>query len=279
MNKTFDSLVEMRNRMSLLVSVGAAVVGVTAVVLYIGASGSIGFFQNLWSSIVIVFFGVVAVVIYAAIDLGVQHKQQMLKLDVSPASLPRVLAPMGIVLALVVFAAFAYKHSTIVSERVARDSAAKAKAPRLSSVDDIIRECKFAKMKSYMDRGYSLLQADQAAYLECATSTGKAMQVAQPQMSESGIAAHPAAAGTGMFGQGTLHSASASEWAAASASDRLATSADFVRAVGGANDAADLKLRATELNACITEAVSGSPPENLSAKDVAAACMVLLGYK
>lgn len=280
MNWTFDSLVETRDRIALVVAIGVVVVGVTAVALYAYASGSLGFFQNLWSSVVIVFFGVVAVLTYAAIDLGIQLKRQKSKPGAMRTSF-HAFASMGIMLALVALAAFAYKHSAMVSQRVARESATKAKAPRLSSVDDIVRECKFAKMKSYMDRGYSLLQADQAAYLECATSVNKSTQLVQSQVSASGTDSLPAAAGVGhgLYGQGTLHNATALEWAAGSASDRLATSADFVRAVGGASNTADLQVRATELNACMTEAVSGSPPASLSAKDVAAACMVLLGYK
>lgn len=281
MNKTFDLLVEVRDRMSLLIAVGAAVIGVTAVALYAYASGSLDFFQNLWSSIVIAFFGVATVVIYAAIDVTLLRKQQTSKLGVVRTPLSRVLAPLGVVLALIVFSASSYKHSAVVAKRIAHTSMTDAKKPRLSSVDDIVRECKFAKMKGYMDRGYSLLQADQAAYLECAKSNDKPMQLAQSLTSGSGtvLSAVAAADVAGLYGQGTLQNATALEWAAGSASDRLATSADFVRAVVGANDATDLQVRATELNACITEAVSGSPPPSLSAKDVAAACMVLLGYK
>jgi hypothetical protein len=83
---------------------------------------------------------------------------------------------------------------------------------------------------------------------------------------------------------GTLHRASATQWRMASHSDRLATSADWIAAVWGAQrvqrvtgeDMNRLRPYASNLVRCVDEAAPAAG--NQRASELAAACIRLLGY-
>ena len=77
---------------------------------------------------------------------------------------------------------------------------------------------------------------------------------------------------------GTLHQSSAAQWKSASAANRLATSADFASRIRPSRSMADLKVRAFELETCISEAVDDPRLDIMRIPDVAASCAILLGY-
>ena len=78
---------------------------------------------------------------------------------------------------------------------------------------------------------------------------------------------------------GTLHKATAAEWQAATASNKLATAADFLAAIKAARSMSELKTKGNALQKCITESTKDSISHNLKVSEVAAACVVLLGYQ
>lgn len=78
---------------------------------------------------------------------------------------------------------------------------------------------------------------------------------------------------------GTLHKATAQKWHAATSGNQLATSADFLAATKAASSMAQLKTRSYALRSCITEATNDPILFNLMVPDVAALCIVQLGYK
>lgn len=87
---------------------------------------------------------------------------------------------------------------------------------------------------------------------------------------------------------GTLHQAAASEWIEAEPRDRLATAADFVVSLRDpddaelaamfADDGSALRSDATELVACIDEAVAGPQELQPAVAAVAAVCGILMGW-
>jgi hypothetical protein len=87
-----------------------------------------------------------------------------------------------------------------------------------------------------------------------------------------------AAAAEEWYQGGTLHNATAKEWQAATYRNRLATSADFVAGAKAASNMKELRVRAEGLERCITEGTDDPALEELKVKDVAAACLVILGY-
>jgi len=77
---------------------------------------------------------------------------------------------------------------------------------------------------------------------------------------------------------GTLHRDTGRTWKASTAQNRLATSADFIVKVGKPESMGELREKATELAACISEAVADTSGDDQEVSGVAAACVILLGY-
>lgn len=77
---------------------------------------------------------------------------------------------------------------------------------------------------------------------------------------------------------GTLHKATARQWNAATYRNRLATSADFIAAAKAASDMKELRARAAGLERCISEGTDDPRLQDLRVSEVAAACIILLGY-
>jgi DNA-binding beta-propeller fold protein YncE len=78
---------------------------------------------------------------------------------------------------------------------------------------------------------------------------------------------------------GTLHGKTLAEWRAATYTNRLATSADFVIKAGNFRSLPlDLKSRATELERCISNADAGIEVDHWRVSETGAACALLLGY-
>lgn len=84
---------------------------------------------------------------------------------------------------------------------------------------------------------------------------------------------------------GTLHRATVSQWNKASYSNKLATAADMalssskVKAKVRASGSVDtLKPFAVELVACVNEAAAGQGYGHMSVAELAASCMVLMGW-
>lgn len=77
---------------------------------------------------------------------------------------------------------------------------------------------------------------------------------------------------------GTLHKATAKTWHASSAQNQLATSADFVAAAKAAKSMAQLQLRSAALKTCISTSTADPDHRYLEVSEVAAVCIVLLGY-
>ncbi len=94
----------------------------------------------------------------------------------------------------------------------------------------------------------------------------------------AGFVIASAAAGEEWYQGGTLHNVTAKEWHAATYRNRLATSADFVAGAKAASNMKELRERAVGLERCITAGTDDPALEELKVKDVAAACLVLLGY-
>jgi hypothetical protein len=87
------------------------------------------------------------------------------------------------------------------------------------------------------------------------------------------------------YGNGTLHRASVAEWNKATYANRLATAADWsisrpqIKAkVKNSGSMDTLKPFAVELVSCINEAAAGKDYGNMSATEIAAGCMILMGW-
>lgn len=79
---------------------------------------------------------------------------------------------------------------------------------------------------------------------------------------------------------GTLHKVKIRDWKNATEENKLATCGDFAAAVDNSVAMDVLLVRATELRACINEATRGiDNVDNDGVAEVAAICMVILGYK
>jgi hypothetical protein len=79
---------------------------------------------------------------------------------------------------------------------------------------------------------------------------------------------------------GTLHRSTAGDWKRATYGNRLATSADFVSKVAKPKPKtmAEVRRKAVELEACITEAVADKTSDGMEIGQIGAACVILLGY-
>lgn len=87
------------------------------------------------------------------------------------------------------------------------------------------------------------------------------------------------------YENGTLHRATVAEWNKASYSNKLATAADWsisrpqIKAkVKNSGSMDTLKPFAIELATCINEAAAGKGYGNMSATELAAGCMILMGW-
>jgi len=86
------------------------------------------------------------------------------------------------------------------------------------------------------------------------------------------------------YSGGTLHSANGRQWLAATSANRLATSADFVakafgdRKVRSLGSVDRLKPYAHEVKACVDETFQAPGSQDLKVAEVAASCLILLGY-
>lgn len=78
---------------------------------------------------------------------------------------------------------------------------------------------------------------------------------------------------------GTLHKARAAQWHRATERNRLARSADFVAAAKAASNMRELRERAEAVEACVSEATVDESSREMLVSEVAAACLILLGYK
>jgi hypothetical protein len=79
---------------------------------------------------------------------------------------------------------------------------------------------------------------------------------------------------------GTLHRAKIREWKNSDASNKLATCADYAAKVDNTVGMIVLKNRATELMKCIDEATRDfDSTDDMKVSEVAALCVIMLGYK
>nr|WP_321361053.1 hypothetical protein [uncultured Hyphomonas sp.] len=86
------------------------------------------------------------------------------------------------------------------------------------------------------------------------------------------------------YAGGTLHRATGKQWVVASNADRLATSSDFVakafgekkvRSLGSINK---LKPYAQNVKSCVDETYRAPNSQNLRVSEIAASCLIILGY-
>ena len=86
------------------------------------------------------------------------------------------------------------------------------------------------------------------------------------------------------YSGGSLHGATGKQWVAASSSNRLATSADFVAKAFGEKKVRSLgsidKLKpyAQNVKSCVDETYRAPNSQNLRVSEVAASCLIILGY-
>jgi len=78
---------------------------------------------------------------------------------------------------------------------------------------------------------------------------------------------------------GTLHRATAQQWHDASSENRLATAADFAASADTSVGLNELRERASALQICISTATSDSSLGSLKVAEVAAVCIIQLGYR
>lgn len=78
---------------------------------------------------------------------------------------------------------------------------------------------------------------------------------------------------------GTLHQATAKQWHEASSHNQLATAADFVAKAQAPANMDQLRRRATELKQCITSATADSSLGDQKVVEIAALCIMQLGYR
>ncbi len=84
---------------------------------------------------------------------------------------------------------------------------------------------------------------------------------------------------------GTLHNATVQEWKHASYRNRLATCADYISSTSEGEklereEGVDaIKMRAMNLERCITEATEGEHEANLKVSQMAAICIVLIRHQ
>lgn len=128
------------DRQSLLIAVGGAVSGVLVIVLYVYADGTLGFFQNMWTSVVIGFFSAVAVAGYAMIDGARSRKQQPVGLSDARISLLRAAGPLSGLLLVIVVAGSIYKYSVVSAERTAHPPLTAAELAHMESVERCIHD-------------------------------------------------------------------------------------------------------------------------------------------
>lgn len=77
---------------------------------------------------------------------------------------------------------------------------------------------------------------------------------------------------------GTLHQATAKQWHNASSENQLATAADFVAKAQTPASMGQLRRRSIELKQCITSATADSSLGDQKVVQIAALCIVQLGY-
>ncbi|MBN1841245.1 MAG: hypothetical protein JW883_03055 [Deltaproteobacteria bacterium] len=92
-------------------------------------------------------------------------------------------------------------------------------------------------------------------------------------------------AGSEWYENGTLHSASVAEWNAATYSNRLATAADMALSrpqikakVKNSGSIDTLRPFAIELLSCVNEAAAGPGYGSMRMAELAASCMILMGW-
>lgn len=111
------------------------------------------------------------------------------------------------------------------------------------------------------------------------------MLATMPTTSASAMGVTSAASASQWYSGGTLHRATANQWRLAAYANKLATAADWVAAIMGergvrqltGGDMSRLRPYAAQLVTCIDEAAPAAG--NQRASELAAACMVLLGYR
>jgi len=77
----------------------------------------------------------------------------------------------------------------------------------------------------------------------------------------------------------TQPSRTAREWHAADYSERISIAKGYLRAVDGYRGETELKVRAIELERCITSATDDPRLYDMKVSEVGAACIMRLGYK
>lgn len=75
---------------------------------------------------------------------------------------------------------------------------------------------------------------------------------------------------------GTLHRATAVQWASATPANRLATAADFSVKANKPKNMKEMKLGATKLSSCITTVASDPSLMNIKVSEIAAGCITLM---
>lgn len=172
-----------------------------------------------------------------------------------------------------------YKKQEIGRRAAQQQALLDSVSPSERAAADRMRACEYAQMRLHKANGASLLDADQMAHSYCVLQDVAHGSVAtQPEALHNGNATlQTAGGGATSSPHNMLQRATAQEWSVATDTDRLSASIALATAATE-SDRADVAVRATELDACITRAASSGASASLAVKDLAAACMVLLGH-
>lgn len=117
--------------------------------------------------------------------------------------------------------------------------------------------------------------------VDSGTSSSSSSRPSQDRSTQSSryTSQHTSTSQSAWYKGGTLHRATMREWNSASYSNRLATCADFVAASDRSIDMATMRERAVNLERAITEAGRGGYADNKKVTEIAAASLIVLGYK
>jgi hypothetical protein len=135
--------------------------------------------------------------------------------------------------------------------------------------------CGFLVMLYYLDSGSAFHYTSPTAVTHFQTSEP---YIPEPTSESYNSSPSTSDTNTSWFTGGTLHKAKVSEWRNATYANRLATSADFIAATQDVDygDMAGFKQMATDLETCISTAVSGGDVDNEDVVFISSMCTVML---
>lgn len=237
-----------------------------------------GFFKTIYYELVAMATSAVALFVYAYVGRLLRNTKYATSQNIK---LQKYFAMALVVpfLSVTVGGLLLYKKQEIGRRAAQQQALLDSISPEERATADRMRACEYAQMRLHKANGASLLQADQMAHSYCVLQDVAHGSVAtQPEpLHNSSAPLQTAEDGAAGSSHNMLQRATAQEWSVATDADRL--SAAIVLATAATeSDRGDVAVRATELDACITRAASSEASASLAVKDLAAACMVLLGH-